>query len=329
MHVPAERLIRETPSNLGFVQSALDEAFQAISIFGCSSALVLRYGLIAKSEGPLDQRLIVRSIRKSVLSALIGIAVGRGQISLSATLEDLGIDDVDPLSVEEKKASVRNLMMGRSGIYHPALAESPDMIAAKPPRGSKIPGDHWCYNNWDFNALGTIYQRATGRTVYEGFLEDIAAPIGMEDFRLEDGRSMTGDISRHPAYHLSMTARDMAKFGSLYLQDGRWGDTQILPAQWVKDSTTAYSLAERERQGYGYMWWTTGLSGEAEKAHGVRPDPAIPPYRYAAHGYYGQMIYVVPAKELVVVTQAPARDRSKQEWESFWEFLRQVIVAAS
>ena len=98
------------------------------------------------------------------MSALIGIAVGHGQIALDATVGGLGIDDnPPPLTVEEKQATVRDLLEARSGVYHGANYETPDMAARRPPRGTHPHGTFWYYNNWDFNALGAIYEHAVGQ----------------------------------------------------------------------------------------------------------------------------------------------------------------------
>ncbi len=125
--------------------------------------------------------MLIRSVRKSILSSLIGIEVERGSIRLDATMEELEMDDVQGLTTAERQATVRHLLQARSGIYHPALAESKAMTEAKPFRGSQAPGSIWHYNNWDFNALGTIYEQATGRSVYDGVMIDVASRIGMQD----------------------------------------------------------------------------------------------------------------------------------------------------
>jgi CubicO group peptidase (beta-lactamase class C family) len=94
----------------------------------------------------------------------------------------LGVDDnVPSLSPVEKRARVIDLLKARSGIYHAALCETPAMKAKKPARGSHPPRSFWSYNNWDFNALGTIYESATHDSIYRSFDEWIARPIAMED----------------------------------------------------------------------------------------------------------------------------------------------------
>jgi len=78
----------------------------------------------------------------------------------------LGMDDSpDPLTKQEKQARVVDLLRARSGVYHPVDFESPAQISSRPPRGSHAPGTFWFYNNWDFNALGTIFEKKTGKKI--------------------------------------------------------------------------------------------------------------------------------------------------------------------
>ncbi len=190
----------------------------------------------------------VHSIRKSFLSAVYGIAVANGEINLDATLEQLGIDDNEPsLTQEEKQARVIDLLKARSGSYHAALYETPTMKAEKPARGSHPPRTFWSYNNWDFNALGTIYEKLTHDTVYRGFQTQIARGIGTGDYDFAEQEHVTGHDSIHRAYPFRMSARDMARFGLRFLRGGTWRATKVVPASWVRDSTTAWSVADGKR----------------------------------------------------------------------------------
>ena len=114
-----------------------------------------------------------------------------------------------------------------------------------PPRGSHVPGSFWYYNNWDFNVLGTVFEQQLHLKIAAEFRDRIAAPIGMQDFRLEDmhyfgGTTQTAAVEQsiHPAYHFSLTARDMARFGYLFLRGGAWKGQQLIPSDWVTESTT-------------------------------------------------------------------------------------------
>jgi Beta-lactamase len=168
------------------------------------------------------------------------------------------------------------------------------MAKARPQRYSHAPGTFWYYNNWDFNALGTIYQRATGSDIFDALNTRIARPIGMQDYRPQDGRYVRGDASIHPAYAIHMSARDLARFALLYLNKGNWAGKQVVPQEWVQESTRAYSRSPFG-QGYGYLWWTDFLDGA------IAPTVTLPEGSFMALGAGGQYAVVVPALDLVIV----------------------------
>ncbi len=139
------------------------------------------------------------SVRKSYMSAMVGIYADKGKINLNSTLADLGIDEVPPLTAIEKQARVIDLLAARSGIYLPA-AYSPRSMKL-PQRGKHRPDEAWLYNNWDFNVLATIFNQNTGKDFFEAFYKEIARPIQMEDFRLFDCfYRYEKEKSLHPAY---------------------------------------------------------------------------------------------------------------------------------
>ncbi|NPU15081.1 serine hydrolase [Bradyrhizobium sp. 83002] len=252
-----------------------------------TAIMVVRDDDIVASFGDLGAKVNVRSVRKSLLSALYGIAVEDGRIDLDSTLAALEIDDIPPaLSPVEKTATVRQLLMARSGVYHLAAYETPETKRLRPARESHPPGSFWYYNNWDFNALGTIYQRSVD-DVFASFEKRIARPIGMEDFSAYDGLYLGESSSVHRAYLFRMSARDLARFGLLFLNGGRWNGAQLIPSKWVTESTSRLSDTEPGR-GYGYLWWTfsSGRSGVSG---------------FYAVGYGGQLVVVVPSKHLILV----------------------------
>lgn len=259
--------------------------------------LAMREGRMLASHGDPARKVSVASVRKSLLGTLFGIAIAEGRVALSDDLAALGIDDAPPsLTAREKTATVADLLSARSGIYHPAAYETRDMREKRPVRGSHPPGTFWYYNNWDFNALGTIYRQRTGEDVFESFSRRIAAPIGMQDFRSGDGRYVSDARSRHPAYVFSLSTRDMLRFGEVVLAGGTWQGRAVVPAGWLSRSLSAHSKTDRGDLGYGYLWWVL--------------DPTVfgPGAGFAA-GFGGQFIAVVPRRRLVVVqTVALHRD---------------------
>jgi CubicO group peptidase (beta-lactamase class C family) len=246
-----------SPQDAGLSTEKLDAIVAFCEESGSAALLILYNGKVALSWGKVETKYPIHSIRKALLNSLYGIHVDRGDIDLDMTLEELGIDDIPPvLSKEEKQATVFDLLRSRSGVYHPAAAEAPIMIDTRPERGSHPPGDFYYYNNWDFNVLGTIFEQQTGRGIYEAFHEEIAKPIGMKDFQVEDGQyHYEHDKSVHPAYHFHMTAHDMALYGLLYMNEGAWNGRQIVPAAWIAESTRPHSMLNPEiGLSYGLLW---------------------------------------------------------------------------
>ncbi len=252
-----------SPEEAGYSFQRLEEAHDYFSRIGSDALVVIHDGAVLLAGGEVNRRFECRSIRKSYLSALYGIHVGKGALDISRTLADLGIDDEPPLIEEEKEARVSDLLKSRSGVYHLAAYEGE---REKPARGSHKPGTHWFYNNWDFNTLLTIFEQETGTRFFEEFKRRIADPLQMEEFRLNDTYyHFERDRSIHPAYLFRMSAKDMARFGLLYLRQGRWKDRQIMPQSWVAGSTTSYS--GKGEDGYGYMWWVYDSHSSLRRLH--------------------------------------------------------------
>ena len=104
---------------------------------------------------------------------------------------------------------------------------------------------------------------------------------------------------KYPAYLFHASARDLARFGLLYLHHGRWGDRQLIPESWIAESTKPYSTTNAGL-GYGYLWWR------------LRQDnSALPPDSYFAWGHGGQFLFVIPSRDMVVVHLA--RERTGQD----------------
>lgn len=247
------------PETVGYSSTQLENAKQFAEQSGYAAVMALYDGKVFFSWGNISYNYKCHSIRKPFLSALIGIHQQQGNINLDRALWQLGIDDIPPsLTTEEKQAIIRQLLQSRSGVYHKAAAETEEMKNSRPPRGSHPPGTFFYYNNWDFNALGTIFEQETVTKIFEEFKRRIADPIGMEDFSVSNCYYQYEDsLSMHPAYSFRMSARDMARFGVLFQKNGNWKGNQIVPTDWITESTTTYSILDSTAGvGYGYMWNT-------------------------------------------------------------------------
>jgi CubicO group peptidase (beta-lactamase class C family) len=297
---PGAEFETTTPEAVGWsVDKLADAKSWSQKVAPTAAVMIVQHGRIVAEWGETAVKSNLHSARKSLLSALIGIAVDEHKIDPGVTIGSLGIDDNEPsLTDTEKTATVADLLKARSGNYHAALYETPGMAKLRPPRGSHAPGTFWYYNNWDFNALGTIYERGTGQSIFTAFEDRIARPIGMQDYQPSDGEYIRGADSEHPAYPIRMSARDLARFALLYLHEGRWHDRQLVPSAWVRESTQSYSPAFAELGpglGYGYMWWIGFPSNMGA------PTVKVPAGTFEAIGAEGQYAFVIPAYDLVII----------------------------
>lgn len=274
------------PEEAGFSMEKLNQAKQFHDSVGFAAALVIHKGSIVASWGENTRRFMLASMRKSLLSALIGKAIDEGKLDLNSTLRDLNINDITPLTTEEKSAKVEDLLTTRSGVYLPSAFEFKGWKDLKPARGSHAPGTFWYYNNWDFNALCTIYEQATKKKIFSAFENEIAKPIGMEDYRQFDGVYYYEPESMHPAYLFKMSSRDLARFGLLYLNKGKWNDKKVIPESWVSLSTKAHATAYNDQ--YGYLWYTTAVNDQTA---------------YTAQGAGSHVMTIIPDQDLIIIVR--------------------------
>lgn len=310
-----------SPEAVGWSAPKLALAREHSKGLATAAVMVVVNGRVLDEWGRTQDRFNIHSMRKSILSGLIGIAVAEGKMRTGTTLAELGIDDNEPaLTDGEKRATVGDLLKARSGVYHPALYETPAMAATRPARGSHAPGTFWYYNNWDFNALNTIYEAQARTSIYTAFAERLAQPLQMQDWRVQDGVYFTGKESVHAAYPMRMSARDLARFGLLYLRGGQWGGKQLIPAAWIKQSLQPYSDTGVDG-GYGYMWWV-----EVQGRH--LPSIQVPAGTFSAQGYGGHLVVVVPAYDLVVVHRVDTDNlRNHVSDEQFGQLLKMILDA--
>jgi len=228
------------------------------------ACMVMMGDKLVYSYGDVNMPFNAASVRKSIFSALFGIASQKGLIELDATLEELGIDDsVNPLTATEKKATVRHLLTARSGIYLPSIGESAGMKRRKPSRGAYLPNEHFYYNNWDFNVLPMILEKVTGKKLGDIINEWLAIPLGMNDFVPSNVTYEYANYTQHPQTRVYISAEDLARFSAIYLTNGQWDGKQIIPSPWVLESTQKVSSEPMDAdlvehpfmEGYAYLWW--------------------------------------------------------------------------
>jgi CubicO group peptidase (beta-lactamase class C family) len=292
---------RSAPEDHGVDAPALTRAAHEArdSLPTLCSLLVISNGHIIFEEhyrGPTPGDLYsVRSVTKSVTSALVGIAQQEGTLAgldqqVAELLPEHIAGDADP---RKRMLTVEDLLTMRAGLRWDEprdewkLYGSEDWVAFTLglPLASD-PGTRFAYNTGVTQVLAAILTKMTEMPLSDYARERLFQPLGIRRASWEtDPQGLTIG-----GFGLSLTAEDLARIGYLYLHDGRWDGRQIVPAAYVRASTTAWSAGGfPEQAGYGYQWWVTREVGEAA---------------FFAAGYGGQYLYVVPARDTIVVTTA-------------------------
>lgn len=274
-----------------------------------TSLLVLKDGAVVveqyyKTTQPTDRR-IGWSVAKSFLSALFGIAVEDGVISdLDARVTDY-VPSLKGTAYDA--ATIRNVLQMSSGITFDedyldydsdinrmgrvlALGGTMDGFATGLTETTRPPGQEWEYTSIDTHVLGMVLRAATGRSLIDEMQEKLIAPMGLEasPYYLTDGDGVAFALGG-----LNLTTRDYARMGLMYLQDGRLGERQIVPAAWVAESTAPSALTAPGKIGYGYQWW---IPVDAQ------------PGQFMARGIYGQYVYIDRPAGVVIATTAADRN---------------------
>lgn len=277
-----------------------------------------------------DSICISRSVAKSFTSALVGIAIDEGYIK--------GLDDPITNYLPELKdrgfdtITIRNLLTMGSGIRY-RIAEMPwdeDALYFFYPNSREMllydtniaepPGQSFHYTDFNVGLLAIIIERTTHRTLSDYLQEKIWKPIGMEYSALwsvdseEDGFELS---------HVALNARaiDFAKFGELFLNNGKWNGRQIISEKWVRESTAPDPTDHRPWETYGawaeaggyykYLWWgEVTASGE---------------YVYSAIGRWGQFIFVAPKANVVIVRTGGSFGVDQLKWLQVFRYIATFV----
>jgi len=289
-----------------------------------SALLVIRHGYLvfegSYNDYDPEEPINIRSVTKSITGALIGIALAEGKLtSLEQTVGEL-IPERIPAGADPRVADItlEQLLTMTSGLAWDAGSDWPtltasdnwvDLTLSQPIVG--VPGETYVYNTGGSHLLGVIVEAVTGQQAEEYAQAQLFDPLG-----IEPGEWMQSPQDEPSGGSgLELTARDMAKVGYLFLNQGRWNGEQIVPEDFVQAATSYQSLGDATGAyaNYGYQWWITAT------------DAGYP--AYFALGYGGQHIFVVPALDLVVV--AAIERRVAPEELATPRFLIESIAAAT
>ena len=262
----------------------------------------------------------IASVSKSILSALVGIAFEQGAFR---TLDDLVADylpDYFAAAVDPRLPGLRlrHLLTMTHGLAwrenesERALNRSADWVAdilSLP--FSNEPGALFHYSTGASHVMSAVLADATGMSACEFAHRYLFEPLGIdaEFWGVDPKGYFTGGHS------VSMTARELARFGQLFLQEGRWQGEQLLPGWWVVASTSPQVDIGNDYAGYGYYWWLNRIAGYD---------------MYSALGAAGQILHVIPDLELVLVTthRFSGNPRDYAEEAETYEFLWNDLIPA-
>jgi CubicO group peptidase (beta-lactamase class C family) len=282
-----------------------DEVMPWLNDRSVTALVVLKDGAIVhesyyKGTTPEDLR-ISWSVAKSYLSALFGVLLQEGAI---ASIDD-PVTKYAPSLIggAYEQASIRNVLNMASGVTFDedyldqksdinrmgrvlALGGSMDEFAADISESFTTPGAEWKYVSIDTHILSMVVRGATGRPIAELLSEKIIIPMGLEHepYYLTDGFGTAFVLGG-----LNLTTRDYARMGQMFLQNGNYNGTQIVPQDWVAASTVPSAPTAAGKIGYGYQWWIPQGAVEGE---------------FLARGIYGQYVYINRARGVVIATNA-------------------------
>jgi CubicO group peptidase (beta-lactamase class C family) len=296
--VPGREWAVVEPAEVGLSADQLELAHQTI-ISGyqdITGVVVVRSGAIGfehyyGDEYGQDDPVDIRSITKSVTGTLIGIAIDDGLLSLDSTLGDLVPDlipaNADPLT---PGITVENLLTMTSGLAWDIGSDYQRLIAAEDWVEYTLsqpvayqPGTFYAYNSGGSHLLSVIIEAVTGMDTIRYADTRLFDLIGINRPRWE--RSPQGDVIG--GFGLSVTCRELARFGLLSLRNGAWGDERIVSEGWFPEATSYKAAGDTTGYAaYGYQWW-------------VIDDGAY--HAYFGLGFGSNYVYVVPALDLVVV----------------------------
>jgi CubicO group peptidase (beta-lactamase class C family) len=262
------------------------------------SFMLVRHGHVV-AEGwwqpeSADKPRVLHSLSKSFTSTAVGFAVAEGKLSLDDPVLKFFPEDAPPEPSNNLKAMrVRDLLMMSTG-HQDEPKFTPDTPWVKSFLAHPVPhkpGTHFQYNTPATHLCAAIVQKVTGQTVLEYLKPRLFDPLGIDN--PEWGVSPQGVTVG--GWGLHIRTEDIAKFGQLYLQKGKWNGKQLIPESWIEQATARQTSTGSDPsrdwdQGYGFQFWRC--------RHGA----------YRGDGAFGQFCIVLPEQDAVIAITADTRD---------------------
>ncbi|MCX4563830.1 beta-lactamase family protein [Streptomyces phaeochromogenes] len=284
------------------------------------SALVIRHDRLVAERyydgGGAQRSNNVHSVSKSVLQALVHIAVEKGDIrSLDDPVADYLPEYFSEASPDKKTITIQHMLTMRSGLdwtedsAESRVEKTSNWIRSILSRELvSAPGTTYNYSSGNTHVVSAVLQKATGMSTCQFAHQYLFGPMGITAEHW--GRDPQGVFSG--GYNVYLTPREMAKFGLLYLHDGKWGGRQLVPRAAVR-AAQARTAEVDDVFAYSEGWWTQTISERST---------------YFAWGFGGQFIYVIPSADVVLVTSEDTSDNSTNKEINPREFIRDYLLPA-
>lgn len=288
-----------SPDLTAIVDRAMAARASSVLIARGDAVLAERYA----ADWPADRPREVASVGKSMIAVLFGMALDDGFID---GLDQSAADFV-PAWRDDARAGItlHHLLSMTSGLDDTGLAlrgVTGDQFAINGAAPlAHPPGTRWAYNTAAYHLLFHILMRATGETVESYAGRRLLGPLGMTDtvWITSEGQGESGPVTNY--YSAASTARDLWTFGRMVMQGGEWQGLRLVSADYVARMVSASQPINRS---YGLLWWVNAEEGlDVFGRPGGRRFPASPHDTYAALGAGGQVILIVPSRDLIIVRQ--------------------------
>jgi len=319
MVFPGEDWQQVKPEAQGLDSAKLEQAISYLEnnsgSDGVKELVIIRNGCMIWNGPNIDKMHGVWSLTKSFTSTVLGLLIDDDK----ATLDTLAKDYVPSMASSYYEVTLRHFTTMTSGYYavgdkttgsyKHGPSPTPFEPAARPL--FQPPGSRYAYWDSAMNQFANVLTRIADEPIESLLKRRIADPIGMNaakwnwgDFGEVDGIVVNGG-SGNGNKHMFISARELARFGHLFLNRGRWKDKQLISAAWVEAATKAHvpasmpleDLSGADGRGtYGYNWWANGI-----KADGKRKWPGAPVGAYAASGYNNNDMFVIGEWNMVIV----------------------------
>ncbi|GAB5518612.1 MAG: hypothetical protein RhofKO_08630 [Rhodothermales bacterium] len=310
---PGETWATATPESQGVDAAVLQAALDTLAFHsgadGLDEVAVVRNGYLIHAGDSVHKAHNVYSVAKSITSTVLGLLIADGKTSL-----DQPMAEVDPMLAERyPDVTLRHFTTMTSG-YN---ADGPNRWNEASADWSTTPFDvtdplfapGTAYAYWDEAMImkGRLLTRIAGESLYDYLDRRVMQPIGITDWSWWTEYEVDGIPMVYGATGVNIDALELARFGLLFLNDGVWDGTRLLPEGWVAEATQNHvpatiAIGDTDRSAtdgrgiYGYNWWTNGV-----KPDGTRNMPDTPPGTYYASGLHNNMLFVVPEWNLVLV----------------------------